>query len=264
MATYRSPTKAESLYFQHLEKLVESHGKAEEKQLLGRWRQELRSFFAGANSTLLSGRQHLEFGIQSDLALKINLKSPGLATGVSSLDIFADDPVLAPWASLILARGLRFHGGIKLTPERLSHELYLYLDQPGDEAAAVSLAPSLQPLLDRYQPVGIGVDNHRGLSVYFTAPDTSMQTLVARETGITPEQLHCIWCYQQARQEQGQVIAGKSALELKPFTPALLTRLISRYPFPWFRYLFRGASLRSANFGGDHVSRQFSLYADVT
>lgn len=264
MATYSSKTNKESLYFQHLEKLVETHGKAEERQLVSRWRAELGLFFAGANSSLLSGRQHLEFGIQSDLALKVNLKSPEAGTGVTSLEAFSGIPVLAPWAELILSRGLRFHGGIKLTPEEASHELYLYLNRAGDEAAAVAICPDLEPLLRQFQPVGIGIDSRRGPSVYFTAPDTRMLTRVAKETGIAPEQLHCIWCYQQARLEHGQVIAGKSALELKPFTPALLTRLISRYRFPWFRYLFKGASLRSANFGGDHVSRKFSLYADVT
>jgi hypothetical protein len=59
------------------------------------------------------------------------------------------------------------------------------------------------------------------------------------------------------------MISGKTALELRPLPVAVLARMISHYPFPWFRYLFQLKDHVNGNFGRDPVTGRYALYATV-
>lgn len=259
-----TPGQKDSLYFQRVKSLIETHGKAEEKQLLSRWQRPLQDFLLLASPALLSGRQKLEIGVQSTLALKLNLKTPtGLPGGASLLPAFTSGSVLEPWADLALRFGLRCHMGIKCTPEAFSRELYIYLATPEHSAAAAALNADAAKLLAMRSGLFIGMDDTRGASIYYTADNSSYLEQVANELGIEAGKMNAT-AIQQIRMSHGIMAPGKSGIDFNPLTPEVLARLLSRYPLPWFRYLFRGAKLSSGFFGGDHATREFSLYANVT
>lgn len=251
-----------SVYHKRLSNLAIRLGSLPEQQLLARWQSELEGFLKPADRQLLAGDIGLEFGIEDTLALKINLKARGLGAVTTMLALLRQSPALQPWGELILRGQLRFHCGLKLTPERLSRELYLY---PRDPAA---LAPLLgdnafSSAVQELKPLFIGVDDYRGLSMYFPATDDAWIDTLREELGLADWGGATLDPWQQIRFDGQALLKGKTAIELKPLPAPVLARFISHYPFPWFRYLIGLRDLRDGNFGRDPVTGRFALYGTV-
>lgn len=251
-----------SIYHRRLLELTGSQGSLAEQQLLARWQDELSGFLKPADRQLLTGELGLQFGIENALTLKINLKSRRGRPVTTLLALARQSPALAPWADLILQRQLRFHCGVKLTPERLSRELYIY---PRDHS---TLAPRLgdtpfRAAVEKMKPLFIGADDHRGYSMYFPATNEDWVDTLRLELGLADWGGARLWPWQQLRFDGEQLLQGKTAIELTPLPAAVLARFISHYPFPWFRHLIPLRDLRDGNFGRDPVTGRFALYATV-
>jgi hypothetical protein len=251
-----------SIYHRRLADLAKRLGSLPEQQLLARWQADLDGFLRPADRELVAGGIGLEFGIEDTLALKINLKARGLGAVTTMLALLRQSPDLLPWGELILRDQLRFHCGLKLTPDRLSRELYIY---PRDHAAVAPLLgdTTFNSAVQELKPLFIGVDDHRGLSMYFPATGDAWVGTLRQELGLADWGGATLWPWQQVRFDGQQLIRGKTAVELKPLTAPVLARFISHYPFPWFRYLIGLRDLRDGNFGRDPVTGRFALYGTV-
>lgn len=251
-----------SLYFNQLVRLAGQHGSLAEQQLLSRWQSELTDFFGPADRALMNNALGLEIGIEDTLALKINLKSRNLGAVPSLLAIARQSPRLMPWVDAILAQQLRFHCGIKITPTALSRKIYVY---PKDHQQIAHLLddPVLQDAITTVKPLFLGIDDHRGCSMYFPAAQTEWVNHLLTELGLPDWQGAEIWPWQQLRYDGTALIPGKTAIELHPLPAGVLARLATHYPFPCFRYLIPLKNHRSGNFGRDPVTGRFALYAGV-
>lgn len=251
-----------SLYLKRMVALAAQQGRHEEQQLIGRWTAELEAFLGPATQVLLNGSVGLEIGIEDSLALKLTLKTVRLAPTGSLQSMMAASPALIPWGRHVMDNQLRFHCGIKLTPERMTREIYAY---PCDYTRLRELIqdPRIQTRLEEMKPLGLGIDDHRGYSVYFTSPDTHWVQVLQKELGLEDWHATRIWAWQQLRFVDGEAVAGKTALELRPLSPAVLARFASHYPFPYFRYLLPLREYHHGNFGRDPATGRFALYAMV-
>lgn len=251
-----------SIIHRRLSDLAKRQGSLPEQQLLARWQTELDSFLKPADRELIAGGIGLEFGIESTLALKINLKARGLGAVTTMLALLRQSPNLLPWGELILRDQLRFHCGLKLTPDQISRELYIY---PRDPAALVPLLGDtpFNSAVQELNPLLIGVDDHHGLSMYFPATEDSWIETLRQELSLTDWGGATLWPWQQIRFNGHELIKGKTAVELKPLPAPVLARLISHYPFPWFRFLIGLRDLRDGNFGRDPLTGRFALYGTM-
>lgn len=256
------PITIHSMYHQQLGKLISQHGSLPEQQLVGRWQAELDAFLLAADRQLLNKALGLEFGIEDALTLKINLKARGMGAVTTLLTLIRQSPILAPWAEYILHQQIRFHCGLKLTPETLSRELYVY---PKDH---LTLAPLLgntpfREAIETLKPLFIGIDDQRGYSMYFPGKDTAWVEVLRQELGLSDWHGAEIWPWQQLRFNGTSMLPGKTAIELKPMPAPVLARFASHYPFPYFRYLIPLRNHANGNFGRDPVTGRFALYATV-
>lgn len=255
-----------SQYLLQIERLVAEKGSLAEKQLIQRWRRELDRFLASATRQLLNQSLGLEFGIEDRLTLKIILKNRGHSPAATLLTMMEDNPALAPWGKYALQHQLRFHLGIKLTPERFSREIYLYPKDYPDLAARFVDLPNgdafIKALTD-IKPLGIGIDDQQGYSLYFDAIHTTWVDTLRQELGLPDWQGSHLWAWQQMRFNGNTLLQGKTALEVTPLPLAILTRFVSHYPFPYFRYLIPLRPQRDGNFGRDPVTGRFALYTTV-
>lgn len=251
-----------SLFLLQIEHLVGQKGNLAEKQLIQRWRPELEHFFEPANRPLMNKTLGLEIGIEDTLALKINLKCRELSAAPSLLAFMNRIPTFQPWGSYILAQQLRFHCGIKITPEQVSHELYVY---PKNQAQFAEQFPdsAFKKALLTTKPHFVGIDDQRGFSQYFEAADTQWVNHLREELKLPDWQGAVLWPWQQIRFNGEQLIAGKTGLELRPLTPLLMARLLKRYPFSYFHYLLPVTNYCNGNFARDPVTGRFALYATV-
>jgi hypothetical protein len=252
-----------SLYHQRIIGLTEQHGSVAERQLLGRWKAELDAFLKPAEKALIAGQVGLEFGIEDTLTLKVNLKSRVLspAPTLASM-IMKSSPALTPWGNYIIQQRLRFHCGIKLMPDRLSREIYVY---PKDHRTMGDLLGDnpFRHAVEDIQPNFLGIDDQRGYSMYFDATDTAWVAVLLKELGLQDWQGATALPWQQVRFDGAALLSGKTALELQPLPAAVLARFASHYPFPYFRYLIPLREHTNGNFGRDPVTGRFALYATV-
>lgn len=251
-----------SLYLKQLVQLTQQHGTLPEQQLVARWAQDIDALLAPVQRSLLSGATGLEFGIEDTLTLKLILKSRGPQLAPALLEMVRQAPKLATWAEFVLRHQLRFHCGIKLTPERLTHELYAY---PKDHAALRPIIGSnaFQTALEQLRPLGIGIDDHRGYSMYYDALDTGWTETLRKELGVPDWGGASLWAWQQMRFDGATLLPGKTALELTPMPATILARFASHYPFPYFRYLIPLKQHSHGNIGRDPVSGRFALYVTI-
>jgi hypothetical protein len=251
-----------SLHHQQLERLVGTHGTLSEQQLIQRWRAELEAFLQPAERQLLNRALGLEIGIEDTLSLKLTLKSHSLGAVPTLLAMMQSSPIHARWGEYILQHNLRFHCGIKLTPDRFSKEIYAY---PKEYSAIQDILGDtlFADAAKRIIPLGIGIDDQRGYSMYFDARETTWVDTLRMELGLADWHGAKLWAWQQARYDGEKLLPGKTALELTPLPLPVLARCISHYPFPFFRYLIPMQTCRSGNFGRDPVSGRFALYATV-
>lgn len=255
-----------SPYTHQIEQLVGKHGSLAEKQLIQRWKVEIDRFLSPATRQLLNKSLELELGIEDTLSLKIILKSRHIGPVTTLLAILEDCPNLKSWGGYLLSQQLRFHCGIKLTPERFSRELYFYPSNHAELSTDIKKQLGNNPFsqaLNDIRPLGIGINDQQGLSMYFTATDTNWVSALQQELGVTDWQASHLWAWQQLRFDGKQLIAGKTGLELAPLNAQILARFISHYPFPYFRYLIPLRAQRNGNFGRDPVTGRFALYATV-
>jgi hypothetical protein len=251
-----------SMYLKQLVRLTREHGTLPEQQLLSRWQNELAEFFAPADRALMNQALGLELGIEDTLTLKIILKSRGPMIAPALLEMIRRVPKLAIWGHFILHHQLRFHCGIKLTPERITHELYAY---PKDHAALSSIIGEndFMAAVQQLRPLGIGIDDHRGYSMYYDAINTDWIDTLRKELGLANWGGAHLWAWQQMRFDGAKLLPGKTALELKPMPAPVLARFASHYPFPYFRYLIPLKPHTNGNIGRDPVSGRFALYITV-
>lgn len=251
-----------SPFLLQLEQLVAQKGSLAEKQLIQRWQHELDRFLAPATRSLLNKHLILEIGIEDTLTLKLNLKPNTMRATETLIYMMEDSPHLKHWGEYVLNHQPRFACGIKITAEFCSRELYIY---PGNhEFFAKQLPDNLftQSLLS-IKPLFVGIDDHRGYSMYFNATDTGWIDALQKELGLESWHTRQLWAWQQLRFDGQQLLAGKTALELHPLQVQTLSRFISHYPFPYFRYLIPLRQQRNGNFGRDPVTGRFALYATV-
>lgn len=251
-----------SMYLQQLMKLTQKYGSLPEQQLIGRWQAELDRFLKPVDRNLLNNTTGLEFGIEDSLSLKIILKSKGTGPVPALLALMNECPTLAPWGAYILKHQLRFHCGIKLTPDRLTRELYAYPRDYAQLEAVIGNNPFLDAVKE-IRPLGIGIDDHRGYSMYYDATDVAWVETLRNELGIADWEGVKLWAWQQLRYDGTQLLPGKTALELTPLPAKILARFASHYPFPYFKYLIPLKQNANGNFGRDPVSGRFALYATV-
>lgn len=251
-----------NLFLLQIEHLVGQKGSLAEKQLIQRWRPELAHFFEPAIRPLMNKTLGLEIGIEDTLALKINLKCRELSAAPSLLAFMNRIPAFQPWGNHILTQQLRFHCGIKITPERVSHELYVY---PNNHAQFAEQLPdsAFKKAFLTTKPLFMGIDDQRGFSQYFEATDTQWVNHLREELKLPDWQGTVLWPWQQIRFNGERLIAGKTGLELKPLHPLLMARLLKRYPFSYFPYLLPVTHYCNGNFARDPVTGRFALYATV-
>ena len=251
-----------SMYLKQLVALAKKHGTLPEQQLLARWAKEIGDFLQPVERSLLNGGTGLEFGIEDTLTLKIILKSRGPMIAPALLEMIRRVPQLAIWGHFILQHQLRFHCGIKLTPERITHELYAY---PKDHAALSSIigGNDFMAAVQQLRPLGIGIDDHRGYSMYYNAINTDWIDTLRRELGLANWGGAHLWAWQQMRFDGAKLLPGKTALELTPMPANVLARFASHYPFPCFRYLIPLKQHSHGNIGRDPISGRFALYVTV-
>jgi hypothetical protein len=251
-----------SMYLKQLLQLTQQHGSLPEQQLVARWSQDIDALLAPVQRSLLNGTTGLEFGIEDSLTLKVILKSRGPMIAPALLEMIRQAPKLATWGQYVLNHQLRFHCGIKLTPERLTHELYAY---PKDHAALQSITGKndFQTALEQLRPLGIGIDDHRGYSMYYDALDTGWVETLRKELGLPNWGGASLWAWQQMRFDGARLLPGKTALELTPMPATVLARFASHYPFPYFRYLIPLKQHSHGNIGRDPVSGRFALYVTI-
>lgn len=251
-----------SLYLKRLIHMTQQQGSLAEQQLVSRWQKHVGELLHSVEKSLLNGTTGLEFGIEDTLTLKIILKSRGPMITPALLALVRQAPLLDRWGQFILEHQLRFHCGIKLTPERITHELYAY---PKDYS-------KLEPIIGKnafmnalrlIQPKGIGVDDHGGYSMYYDAVSTEWVDVLKDEIGLKDWGTTKLWAWQQTRYDGNTLIPGKTALELSPMPALVLARFASHYPFPYFKYLIPIKQHSSGNIGRDPVSGRFALYATV-
>lgn len=256
-------TEPTSPYLAQMERLAKTHGSLPEQQLLARWRRELNALLRPADRQLLNGECTLELGIEDGLTLKVILKTQRLGPVPTLVNLMADSPPLAPWSQFVIRHNLRFHCGIKITPERLTREVYA---TPPRDPALLRQALGDTPFREAAQalkPVLLGLDDLRGFSMYYDAVDTAWVDALRQELGLKDWQGPAPYAWQQTRYDNGELLPGKTGLEFTPLPAPVLARLASHYPFRHFRYLLPLKDLRNGNFGRDPVSGRFALYATV-
>lgn len=251
-----------SMYLKQLVQLARQHGSLAEQQLITRWGQEVGALLAPVERSLLNGGTGLEFGIEDTLTLKIILKSRGPMIVPALFELVRQAPQLESWGQYVLKHQLRFHCGIKLTPDRLTHELYAY---PKDHAALRPLIGNndFMTAVSHLRPLGIGIDDHRGYSMYYDAINTDWVSSLQKELGLTNWGDASLWAWQQTRFDGEKLLPGKTALELTPMPAAVLARFASHYSFPYFRYLIPLKQHSHGNIGRDPVTGRFALYVTV-
>ncbi len=226
------------------------------------WQSEIGDFLEGHAKGLIRGVQRLEIGLEDALALKLNIKSAGDLPAAGLLDVYARLPAFSPWVARILTYGRRFHAGIKVTPEVLSRELYVYAT--GEDLSAILGDDHPITLAHgEHKALFLGIDDDRGLSLYFDADSRSFVEQVEQDAR-HPLSAGKLWAWQQIRYQGDRLIAGKEAFEITPLPLSLSLRLLSHYPFPHFRYLIPKRELKNGNFGRDKHTGRYAYYTTVS
>lgn len=262
MSNRYSMTTDQPLFYRTLVSQVKQKGRPDELGLLQLWDEALRLFFKLHNDGLISKAQRLEVGIEDRLTLKLNIKAATAIPAASLIRHHIQIPAFKPWVELILRENLRCHIGIKLTPQGKREELYVYT--PASHIASIlgSRHPFSQQAL-ALSPKGIGVNDAGELGMYFDAREERFIADIEKELKC-PIPRDDIWIWEQLRFHNERIQPGKLAFEIKPLSLQLMTRILSHYPFPYFRYLFPKKELRNGNFGKDRVTERYSFYANAT
>lgn len=254
-----------TIHLQQIVRLVDLHGSMPEKQLVNRWHHDLEAFFQPAERALLNSHMGMEFGIEDLLTLEIKLKSARKhpSTFPPMLSMMRACPALSPWAQYAIQHHLPFHCGVKLTPKRLTRELFIcprnYTNLPEIEDTIFAEA------IREVRPTRIGIDDCGNYSMHFKATDTAWVPVLLNELGLGSLPGTRILPWQHINFDGQELAAGKTLVEFVPLRLDVLTRLISHYPFPYFRYLIPRRQLdKGGTICRDPKTGRFSLYAQVT
>ncbi|MDQ8037171.1 MAG: hypothetical protein REI12_07095, partial [Pedobacter sp.] len=143
--------------------LVKQHGRSEERQLLSRWAHELNEFMTPFEKGIALGHQKLEIGLENRLTLKLIIKRQVLPPVSGLLQISPTLPSsLAEAAIHACTTGISFHVGLRINPDSMHREIYLY---PSPEIRS-KLLSSLSPLPDSLHASFYGLDEQQGISAY--------------------------------------------------------------------------------------------------
>lgn len=237
-------------------RLTQQHGRPEEKQLLSRWQEELRHFLHPFEREILAGQLSLEIGLEPKLVLKMVIKRRKLPPIAGLLRIISQlSPSLQQVALQVAKTGQDFHIGIRLAPDAIHREIYVY-NHGGDSLSLPPMPPPPEKLL----VTAYGVDERQGLSAYFTSQDNPI--LLER---LRPRQLELnallkadlnpyitgMWLH--FRLQNHAWLPAKFGLEYKNAPLNITTRALSHFKPPYFNYLIPRQALREMVIGGtDH------------
>lgn len=252
-------------HLQQIFRLVHLHGSLPEQQLLKRWLPELDAIFQAASPALLKGHIGLEFGIRDALALDIKLKTLSRHPSVYApfLEMTRKIPDMAEWREYSIQHNRGFHCGLKLTPERLTHEVFLapakqFLALPG--IANTPLEKAIQSL----RSSRIVIDDQRSYGLHIKPLDTTWTESLRAALGLSTWDASRVLPWQHLHFNGESLIAGQTLLELRPLTLDVLARITSHYVFPYFRYLIPLRPYKGGAFGRDPATGHFSLYVQVS
>lgn len=252
-------------HLQQIIRLTHTHGSLPEQQLLQRWMPELDAFFQAATPALLQKHIGMEFGIRDTLTLDIKLKtlSRHPSVYVPFLEVLKKIPKIAHWGEFAIQNNRGFHCGLKLTPERLTHEVFMaparhFLGIPGITDTAFEKA------IQTLRSSRIVIDDQEGYGLHIKPLDTTWANSLRNTLGLSNWEATDILPWQHLYFDGKDLLPGQTLLELRPLTLSVLARLTSHYDFPYFRYLIPSRTHKGGTFGRDPTTGQFSLYVQVS
>ncbi|MCK5874096.1 MAG: hypothetical protein KAG82_05330 [Alcanivoracaceae bacterium] len=232
--------------------LIDYNGVFEEKQIAGRWRDEISGFLSSSSEDLLKGHVRLEVGLEQKPVLKLILKrsrlSPVLSLHRQMLQLTEQQQQVA---DMVLTKQYPFHLGLRVEAQSARREIYVY---ERDQVFTSHLARTLNmpPIPEALEVTAFGLDEDNGISAYFTRyRNPAVEAQLDSAVKALEKQLRIpiaafvddLWHHLRVRNGEWQ--AGKFALELRNPPISVIARVLSHFRPPYFGYLAPVTGYRS-------------------
>lgn len=225
--------------------LIDKHGSAAEKQLIGRWTPQIEAFMAAFSPGIQRGEQRLEIGLENTLVLKLVVKQAMLPPAEGLIRIAPTlPPSMTELARLAVAKGFKFHVGLRIQADACHREIYVYEKEDIFVRALATQGNVLPAPPPGLTVTAYGIDELSGISAYFTDTHNPLVQTHAYAIGVrVMDELKIrldrertgIWEHMRLRKGTWQ--SGKFGFEIKNVSLEVATRIISHYRPPYFRYL---------------------------
>lgn len=240
-----------NILYNKISQHIDNKGVSEEKQLLSRWRKELAAFLRAFEEELLNGHVMLEIGLETQLALKLIVKSYEFSPIKGLLKLLPSlSPLQQKAARMALDHRYRFHMGLRLEIDACHREIYIY--DTANRATELLQREGIPPLPQGIVPTAYGLDEKTGISAYFTrfenpSVENMIPEVVRRLSAELKYDVASVFndLWDHLRLKGDTWVPAKFAVEMRPASLELLLRVMSHYKPPYFRYLVRRSPHRS-------------------
>lgn len=223
--------------------MTNQHGSPEERQLLRRHQESLRTFLDHPDVRPANPGIKLEIGLENSLVLKFTALARRTSPFGLIHQIGEHHPSMQRLAETIIQHKLHCHAGIKLTPEQLEHEFYVYDSDTGvlqsegfvDEQWGNCGLP--QP------PLFFGHSSTGTISAYAAIAATDSVEL-EQEMGLKLPSagLKIKTLLHSRRMPNGEWKADKAGLEITPFPSHTLNAALGNMRLNFSYLIHRGGS----------------------
>lgn len=226
--------------------LIDSKGILQERQLIHRWQDELDTFLSPFTRDLLRHNCVLELGIERGLAFKLIIKRYQFPPVAGLLKLTPSLPDrLREVAEYVCSQQYDFHIGIRVEPDRIARELYVYNKPPSVFSDMLARLDTPPPGTASDLHVSFfGLDEEEGISAYYSSTENPT---MGEYTDALTERLSAelktsltdcvVGHWEHLRYKDGKWQPGKVGIELVEPGFDVVLRTLSHYQPPWFSYL---------------------------
>lgn len=223
---------------------VLTHGSPEERRLIETHGLALAGFLDHPDIQLHSKRAHLEMVLENRIALSFNMITTPHSASWGLIDqIGAWAPSLRNLSETILRHKLRSHVGIKIRPDLVEYELYVYETQ--DHLLSTKIFPEIKT-----KPPGLpgsvhcyGYTSSETLSAYAITP--IRDAAGSEETDALQlfcEGIRSTTLFNSKRRPDGTWITNRLGIELIPFPSHILNAVLAQLDLRFSYLLYRGGT----------------------
>lgn len=223
---------------------VLTYGSPEERRLIETHRTVLAEFLDHPDIQLHSKRAHLEIVLENRIALSFNIITTTRSAPwglIDQIGIWA--PSLRNLSETILRHKLHSHVGIRIKPDLVEYELYVY--ESPDHLLSTTVFPEIKT-----KPAGIpgnvhcyGYTSSETLSAYTITPIRDAAGSEETDALQLPcEGIRSTTLFNSKRRPDGTWITNRIGIELIPFPSHILNAVLAQLDLRFSYLLYRGGT----------------------